>query len=46
MTHPAVGDFMPGDPWFDASATRIMEETTGIRAEWFAGKTVLDAGRP
>src|SRR5688572_29500334 len=39
-----AGDFMPGDPWFDANATRIVEEMTGIRAQWFEGKTVLDAG--
>lgn len=42
--HLPAGDFMPGDPWFDAKATRIVEEMTGIRAEWFARKTVLDAG--
>jgi SAM-dependent methyltransferase len=42
--HLPVGDFMPGDPWFDANATRVVEEMTGIRADWFRGKEVLDAG--
>ena len=40
-----AGDFMPGDPWFDANATRVLSrEMCGIAPEWFAGRTVLDAG--
>lgn len=40
-----AGDFMPGDPWFDANAARLLaEELCGIAPEWFAGRSVLDAG--
>ncbi|MFN2453680.1 MAG: class I SAM-dependent methyltransferase [Pyrinomonadaceae bacterium] len=43
--HLPEGDFMPGDPWFDAHATRILaEELCALRPDWFAGKRVLDAG--
>ena len=43
--HLAAGDFMPGDPWFDQHASRILsEELCALRAEWFAGRRVLDAG--
>jgi SAM-dependent methyltransferase len=40
-----TGDFMPGDPWFDANASRLLaEELCGIAPQWFEGRTVLDAG--
>lgn len=40
-----AGDFMPGDPWFDANASRLLaEELCGIAPEWFDGRTALDAG--
>ena len=40
-----AGDFMPGDPWFDANASRLLaEELCGIAPQWFVGRTVLDAG--
>ena len=43
--HLPAGDFMPGDPWFDANATRVLaREMCGIAPEWFAGRRVLDAG--
>jgi SAM-dependent methyltransferase len=43
--HLASGDFMPGDPWFDANATRVLaHELCAIDASWFSGKRVLDAG--
>ena len=43
--HLPAGDFMPGDPWFDANATRVLaKEMCGIAPEWFAGRRVLDAG--
>lgn len=43
--HLASGDFMPGDPWFDANATRVLaHELCAIDASWFVGKRVLDAG--
>jgi SAM-dependent methyltransferase len=43
--HLPAGDFMPGDPWFDANATRVLaNEMCGIAPEWFAGRRVLDAG--
>ena len=36
---------MPGDPWFDANATRVLaNEMCGIAQEWFVGRRVLDAG--
>jgi SAM-dependent methyltransferase len=39
------GDFMPGDPWFDANATRVLAgELCAIDPRWFQGKRVLDAG--
>ncbi len=44
-THLPDGDFMPGDPWFDANARwALAEEMCAISPEWFAGKRVLDAG--
>jgi len=44
-SHLPSGDFMPGDPWFDANATRILtHELCAIHPQWFAGKRVLDAG--
>jgi SAM-dependent methyltransferase len=44
-TNLPVGDFMPGDPWFDANASRLLaEELCGIAPRWFEGRTVLDAG--
>ena len=44
-SHLPVGDFMPGDPWFDANATRVLaNEMCGIAPEWFDGRRVLDAG--
>jgi SAM-dependent methyltransferase len=43
--HLPAGDFMPGDPWFDANATRVLaNEMCGIAPRWFAGRRVLDAG--
>ena len=43
--HLAAGDFMPGDPWFERHAGRVLsEELCAIRPEWFRGKEVLDAG--
>jgi SAM-dependent methyltransferase len=43
--HLPTGDFMPGDPWFDANATRVLaNEMCGIAPTWFAGRRVLDAG--
>src|SRR5438105_7504250 len=43
--HLCEGDFMPGDPWFDAHAQRMVsEELCAVRPSWFAGKHVLDAG--
>ncbi|MGI9076488.1 MAG: class I SAM-dependent methyltransferase [Gemmatimonadaceae bacterium] len=43
--HLPDGDFMPGDPWFDANAHwALAEEMCAISPEWFAGKRVLDAG--
>lgn len=39
------GDFMPGDAWFDANATRVLaHELCAIAPEWFRGRRVLDAG--
>ncbi|HXF24023.1 MAG TPA: class I SAM-dependent methyltransferase, partial [Gemmatimonadaceae bacterium] len=44
-SHLPSGDFMPGDPWFDANATRVLtNELCAIDPRWFAGKRVLDAG--
>jgi len=44
-SHLPVGDFMPGDPRFDANATRVLaSEMCGIAPEWLAGGRVLDAG--
>lgn len=41
----ARGDFMPGDPWFDANAARVLaRELCAIDADWFVGKRMLDAG--
>ncbi|MBC7788581.1 MAG: class I SAM-dependent methyltransferase [Anaerolineae bacterium] len=43
--HLPDGDFMPGDPWFDANARwALAEEMCAILPEWFEGKRVLDAG--
>jgi SAM-dependent methyltransferase len=43
--HLPEGDFMPGDPWFDANAANVLaKEMCGIAPEWFAGRRVLDAG--
>lgn len=43
--HLPSGDFMPGDPWFDANAARILAtEMCGLAPEWFKGRRVLDAG--
>ncbi|HSC32764.1 MAG TPA: hypothetical protein VLD17_13590, partial [Gemmatimonadaceae bacterium] len=44
-SHLPSGDFMPGDVWFDANATRVLtDELCAIDPRWFAGKRVLDAG--
>ena len=44
-SHLPSGDFMPGDAWFDANATRVLtDELCAIDPRWFAGKRVLDAG--
>ena len=44
-SHLPSGDFMPGDPWFDANATRVLtNELCAIDPRWFTGKRVLDAG--
>jgi len=44
-SHLPSGDFMPGDPWFDANAPRVQtNELCAIHSRWFAGKRVLDAG--
>ena len=41
----AQGDFMPGDPWFDTHAARVLaRELCAIDGRWFVGKRVLDAG--
>ena len=43
--HLPAGDFMPGDPWFDEHAARILaEEMCGIARAWFPDRAVLDAG--
>jgi SAM-dependent methyltransferase len=43
--HLATGDFMPGDPWFDAnSASVLARELCAIEPSWFRGRRVLDAG--
>ena len=40
-----AGDFMPGDPWFDANASRLVAgDLCGIAPQWFVDRTVLDAG--
>ena len=39
------GDAMLSDPWFRANVDRILvEELLCVEREWFAGRTVLDAG--
>ncbi|HEX5179661.1 MAG TPA: class I SAM-dependent methyltransferase [Gemmatimonadaceae bacterium] len=44
-SHLPSGDFMPGDPWFDANATRVLtNELCAIDPRWFVGKRALDAG--
>lgn len=44
-SHLPSGDFMPGDAWFDANATRVLtDELCAIDPGWFSGKRVLDAG--
>ena len=43
--HLSEGLYLLSDPWFKANVSRILsEEEMQIRAEWFRGKEVLDAG--
>lgn len=44
-SHLPSGDFMPGDPWFDANATSVLtNELCAIDRAWFSDKRILDAG--
>lgn len=39
------GDAMLSDPWFVENVQRVLaEQLLGVSPEWFAGRTVLDAG--
>ena len=38
------GDAMLSDEWFRSNVDRIVEQITGVRASWFSGKRILDAG--
>src|SRR5947208_2863477 len=43
--HLSEGRYLLSDPWFKANVARILcEEEIQIKAEWFRGKDVLDAG--